>query len=59
MREIRTYGFVRGALSDGRPYRDRLHGYCALRPQLLRQMTGRNWASWIGSISMPARLSAS
>jgi hypothetical protein len=26
MRESRTYGFVRGALSDGRPYRDPANG---------------------------------
>jgi hypothetical protein len=26
MREFRTYGSVRGALSDGRPYRDRHEG---------------------------------
>src|SRR5690242_12069549 len=34
MRESRTYGFVRGALSNGRPYRNRLNalpGYLRLR----------------------------
>src|SRR4051812_9650912 len=34
MRECRTYGSVRGALSNERPYRDRLHLPVHLAPQL-------------------------
>jgi len=31
MREIRTYGSVRGALSDGRPYRDPIRSFSSVR----------------------------
>jgi hypothetical protein len=31
MRQQRTYGSVRGAVSNGRPYRDRSYSYLILR----------------------------
>jgi len=37
MRAIRTYGSVRGALSNGRPYRDNAETQCAGHPILTRQ----------------------
>jgi len=37
MRAICTYGSVRGALSNGRPYRDNAETQCAGQPILTRQ----------------------
>ena len=55
MRESRTYGSVRGALSDGRPYRDRHFpgDVLGLKPQdvvLLRHRIGAAWVDLRGAL---------
>jgi len=45
MRQQRTYGSVRGAISDGRPYRDqrqRKHNR-----SLMVAARRRSWAAWV------------
>jgi hypothetical protein len=43
MRELRTYGSGRGALSNGRPYRDRVQAFQLARCRRVRDVcTGRS-----------------